>query len=128
MEHTALLWFGLMVVFILVEASTVTMLSVWFVIGALAAMVTSLLGGEIWLQAVIFLAVSAVMLLALRPLARKYITPKIVKTNVDSVVDSVGRVTEAIDNVDSVYKPSNIRAWKEARQACLRYVRRAFCQ
>ena len=69
MEHTALLWFGLMVVFILVEASTVTMLSVWFVIGALAAMVTSLLGGEIWLQAVIFLTVSAVMLLALRPLA-----------------------------------------------------------
>ena len=95
----SILWFVLLVVFIFVEASTVTMVSIWFVIGALAAMIVSFFGGQLWLQVVVFLTVSAVLLIALRPVAKKYFTPRIVKTNVDSVIGATGRVTAAIDNV-----------------------------
>ena len=97
----SVLWFVLLVVFILVEASTVTMVSIWFVIGSLAAMIVSFLGGQFWLQIVVFLAVSAVLLIALRPVTKKFLSPRIVKTNVDSVIGAKGRVTASIDNVEA---------------------------
>lgn len=101
MEWMAFVWFGLLVLFLWVEASTVTMVSAWFALGALAAMTAGLTGAELWLQVVLFFAVSTVFLLLLRPLARKYFTPKIVKTNVDSVIGSQGKVLEGIDNVSA---------------------------
>lgn len=99
MGWMAAVWFGLLVLFLWVEASTVTMVSAWFALGALAAMITSVCNGALWLQVVLFFVVSTVCLLSLRPLAKKYFTPKIVKTNVDSVVGSKGKVLESIDNV-----------------------------
>lgn len=101
MELESYVWFALMVVFIIMEASTVTMVSIWFVMGALAAMVVSLLGGALWLQVVLFLAVSALLLWCLRPVVKKHFTPKLEKTNVDAVIGAVGRVTEQISNVDA---------------------------
>ena len=99
MNWFALVWLALMIVFLLLEAGTVSMVSIWFAVGALAAMVASLCGGELWLQIVLFFAVSIVLLAALRPLARKYFTPKITKTNVDSVIGMQGLVTADINNV-----------------------------
>lgn len=99
MNWAAIIWLLLMVVFLIAEASTVTLVSLWFAAGALAAMAASLMGGGIWLQVIVFLAVSTVLLTALRPLVRKFITPKITATNVDSVIGSVGLVTAPIDNV-----------------------------
>lgn len=99
MEWMAAVWFGLLLLFVWMEASTVTMISSWFALGALAAMIVSFCGGELWLQVVVFFVVSAALLLLLRPLAKKYFTPKIVKTNVDSVIGARGKVLEEIDNV-----------------------------
>ena len=99
MNWAAILWLIMMVVFLLVEAATVTMVSLWFAAGALAVMIVSLLGGAVWLQAAVFLLASIVLLTALRPLVRKYVTPRLTATNVDSVIGSTGLVTAAIDNV-----------------------------
>ena len=99
MNMTAVFWFALLVVFLLAEAATVTMVSLWFGAGALAAMAVCLLGGGTWLQAGTFFVVSAMMLMLLRPIARKHFTPKLVKTNVDAVIGSQGLVTAAVDNV-----------------------------
>ena len=94
-----ILWLGLVVLFLAVEAATVTMVSLWFAGGALAAMAVSALGGGYLLQAAVFLVVSAVLLALLRPMARKHFTPKLTKTNVDSVIGTEGYVTSDIDNV-----------------------------
>jgi membrane protein implicated in regulation of membrane protease activity len=99
MNWAAILWLVLTVVFLIAEAATVTVISLWFAAGSLAAMAAALLGGKIWLQVGVFLAVSAIALTALRPLVRKYLTPKLTATNVDSVVGSVGIVTIPIDNI-----------------------------
>lgn len=99
MNWAAVSWLCLLVVFLVVEASTVTMVSLWFAAGALAAMIVSFLGGAVWLQWIVFVSVSAILLSLLRPLARKHFTPKITATNVDAVVGSAGLVTVAIDNV-----------------------------
>ena len=101
MNWAAITWLILMVVFLAAEAATVTLVSLWFAAGALAAMAISLLGGAVWLQTAAFLAISVILLTALRPLARKYFTPRITATNVDSVIGSTGLVTVAIDNVSA---------------------------
>lgn len=101
MNWAAIIWLVLLVVFIMAEASTVAVVSSWFAVGALAAMIASFLGAEFWLQAVVFMVVSCGLLCALRPLVRKYFTPKLTKTNIDSVIGSTGIVTSAIDNIMS---------------------------
>jgi len=101
MDLESYVWFALTVVFIIMEAATVTMVSIWFVVGALAALIVSLLGGALWLQAGLFLVLSALLLWCLRPVVKKHFTPRLEKTNVDAVIGSVGRVTEQIRNVDA---------------------------
>ena len=102
MNWAAVVWLALIVVFLLIEASTVTLVSTWFAVGALAALIAGLLNAPVWLQVMVFVLVSAAALSALRPLVRRYVTPKITKTNVDAVIGSTGRVTVAIDNVSAV--------------------------
>ena len=101
MNWFAMVWFALTVAFLIAEAATVTVISLWFAAGALAAMAAALLGAGIWLQIGVFLAVSAVALTALRPLVRKFLTPRLTPTNIDSVIGSEGIVTADIDNIQS---------------------------
>ena len=101
MNWAAIVWLVLLVVFIMAEAGTVTVTSIWFAIGALVAMIASLFGVDTWLQVSLFLGVSAGLLLALRPVTKKFFTPKLIRTNVDAVIGSQGIVTADIDNVTS---------------------------
>lgn len=102
MNLATIVWLVLLVAFLAVEAATVTILSLWFAAGALAAMIAALLGAALWLQVLLFLAVSTLALLALRPLCRKYLRPRLTATNVDSVIGSIGLVTAPIDNLSAV--------------------------
>ena len=102
MNWAAVFWLILMVAFLILEASTVTLVSTWFALGSLAAILVSLMNASVWIQVTIFILVSAIALSALRPLVRKHINPKLTKTNVDAVVGSTGLVTVAIDNVSAV--------------------------
>ena len=93
------LWLGVMLLALIMEGATAAITSLWFVVGALAAMLAAFLGAEIWLQVVVFAAVSVVCLLLLRPILKKYIEPKKVRTNVDALIGSQGVVLEKIDNI-----------------------------
>ena len=101
MDWFAGLWLALLVLFVFAEASTVTIVSMWFAAGALVALIANLLGAELWLQAVLFFAVSALLLAALRPFIKKYFNPRREKTNVDAIIGTVGIVTVAIDNIQA---------------------------
>ena len=101
MEVLTIVWLALMVVFLVAEAQTVTLISLWFASGALVALLASLLHAPVWLQVLLFFAVSASLLACLRPIARKHFTPKLSKTNVDAIIGSRGYVTADIDNVSA---------------------------
>lgn len=92
------IWLGLLLLFMIVETETVSVVSMWFALGSLAALVATLLGAEIWLQITVFLLVSGVTLALLRPVVRKYFTPKLTKTNMDAMTEKLCTVTIAIDN------------------------------
>lgn len=88
------LWLALIVVFAVIEGATTALTTVWFIGGALAALAAALLHAELWLQITLFFAVSVVLLAALRPLVKKYLRPRTVRTNAAGNI-----VTEAIDNL-----------------------------
>lgn len=99
MKFAAFVWLGLVILFLIAEGATVSLVSLWFAAGAVVAMFAALLGAGAWLQTGLFLVVSGALLLMLRPIVRRYLVPKITPTNVDSLVGSTGLVTESIDNV-----------------------------
>ena len=101
MGFFAYIWIGLLILCLMVEGSTVALVSLWFAFGCLAAIIAALLGASFWVQTGVFLAVSAVLLALLRPFLKKYIAPSIQKTNVDSLIGKHCPVTEAICNLES---------------------------
>ena len=99
MNWEAIFWFVLLVGFLLVEAGTVTVVSMWFAAGSLAAMIVSFLSGPLWLQFVIFAVVSALLLWMLRPIIRKHFKPRITATNVDAMIGKIGVTIVPVNNV-----------------------------
>ena len=98
-QYMWILWVFGVVFFGIVEAATVNMVSLWFVGGALAALVAQLLGGPIWLQTVLFFVVSGALLFALRPFVRRFVTPNKIPTNADMVIGQESYITETEDNL-----------------------------
>lgn len=96
----SVVWLALLVFFAIAEAVTVGLVSVWFAAGALVALLSTFFTANIWFQIFLFLAVSAVAMAVLRPLARKYVLPTVVPTNADRVIGRQAVVTEAIDNLN----------------------------
>lgn len=99
----SLIWLGLLVVFLIVEAACpLHLVSIWFSVGALAAAIVALLHGAVWLQVVVFFVVSGALLALLWPLVKKVFQPRLSRTNVDSLIGAEGYVTADVDNRNAV--------------------------
>ena len=94
-----IVWLVLLILFAVSEAITVGLTSIWFAAGALVALIAALLGGPFWIQVTLFLAVSLLCLLAVRPLAKRHLNSKVEPTNADRVIGAEAQVTEDIDNI-----------------------------
>lgn len=95
-------WLALMIAFGAVEVATVGLTSLWFAVGALAALISAACSAPVWLQFVWFAAISLAMLILTRPLVKKFHNAKRKPTNADRVLTMTGIVTEDIDNDLSV--------------------------
>lgn len=94
-----LLWSVLMLVFLIAEALSVALISVWFAVGAVLAIVSAIFGAPFWLQLLIFVAVSGILVLAAKPLSEKMINRRAVQTNADRVLGRTAVVTQTVDNL-----------------------------
>ena len=99
MEMMTWLWIAVCVLLVILEASTAMLVCIWFVGGGVAALIVSLCGGPVWLQLALFIAVSAGLLLLLRPFLKKQTNPHKIKTNVDAEIGKKAVVVETIDNL-----------------------------
>ena len=97
-DMMTLIWIAAMVIFGVVEAITVGLASIWFVVGSVAGLIAAICGGPIWLQLALFFVVSIVCLAATRPLVKKLLRKDVTATNADRVLGQTARVTESIDN------------------------------
>jgi membrane protein implicated in regulation of membrane protease activity len=97
-----ILWIVLMVVFLVVEAACpIHLVSIWFAAGSLVAAIVAALGGQLWLQILLFAAISCGLLAALWPFVKKVLNPKHSATNVDALIGAEGYVTAAVDNLNA---------------------------
>lgn len=92
------IWIAAIIIFGVAEAATAGLTSIWFVLGSVAGLIAAVCGGPVWLQVGLFFAVSIAALAFTRPLVAKLMKKDIKPTNADRVLNSVGRVTERIDN------------------------------
>lgn len=96
---TTMWWLIAMIVLIVIEIITVGLTTIWFAIGALAAIVASALGANMILQIGVFVVISILMLVFTRPFAVKYINSSHTKTNYEGIIGKVVRITEDVDNI-----------------------------
>ncbi|MCX8131485.1 MAG: NfeD family protein [Clostridia bacterium] len=97
--HSAL-WLVIAVVLAIIEAFTLGIVTLWFSIGALFAMIGSLIGLSFVWQVIIFIISSGILLYYTRPIVVKYLKLKTEKTNADRLIGKKGVVTETIDNIN----------------------------
>ncbi len=93
-------WLLALILFSVIEGVTVGLTSIWFAAGALGALIAAMLGAHIFLQILIFLALSALALALVRPIAVRLLKPRHDPTNADRVIGQTALVTEDIDNVE----------------------------
>ena len=93
------LWLALIVFFIIAEACTVVLVSIWFAGGSLVGLILAALHAPWWLQIMGALVVSGVLIYFTRPVAMKHFNKNIVKTNVSTLAGKQAIVIEAIDNL-----------------------------
>lgn len=94
-------WLILMAVLLVIEIATLGLTTLWFAAGALVAFIIAAVGLPIWLQIVVFVVVSVILLICTRPLATKYLNSKTSKTNAESLVGKTAKVTMDINNIQA---------------------------
>lgn len=95
-------WLIVLIICIGIELPTMGLTTIWFAGGALAAIFLAVIGAPIWLQAVVFIVVSLLLLFFTRPVAVKYFNKDRVKTNVESMVGRQAIVISEIDNLQGI--------------------------
>ena len=95
----AFIWVGAIILFLIVEAAIPGLISIWFAVGAVPALISALVGGPVWLQVVLFIVASVAALFLTRPLAKKYVNSRVQPTNADMLIGQDCVVKETVDNL-----------------------------
>ncbi|WP_373482508.1 NfeD family protein [Acetobacterium sp.] len=93
-------WLVLFVVFLVAELVTAgALVSIWFCVGALVALVAAYFGAAFWVQMTLFFVVSIGLLLGTKPFLKKHLDPQTMATNADRILQNRGIVEEEINNL-----------------------------
>lgn len=93
-------WIIVFLVLVFIELVTVNLVTIWFAIGSIAAYITTYFTDNLVIQLVVFIVVSIISLLAIRPLAKKLRKTEFEPTNLDRVIGKEGVVTKDITKND----------------------------
>lgn len=96
------IWLIIFVACIIIEIISLGLTTIWFAGGALIAAVAAALGIPLWMQIVLFILVSLILLYFTRPIAVKYFNKDRVKTNAESLVGKQAIVISEIDNLQGI--------------------------
>lgn len=99
---TVINWLIVFIILLVIEIISVSLISIWFCVGALAAMICSVLGFDLYVQLGVFAAVSLICVILTRPLARRLHKKDIKPTNVNAFVGRRVLVYSAINNIENI--------------------------
>lgn len=96
------IWLIIFVACIVIEIATMGLVTIWFAGGSLLAAIVAAVGGPLWLQVVLFLGASVVLLYLTRPIAVKYFNKDRVRTNAESLIGQQAIVISEINNLQGI--------------------------
>ena len=100
MDTMPWIWIGIMVLMAVIEGISAQLVSVWFVVGGLAAAVVSFFVPSVTIQLFVFVGVSLLLLAVTRPFVRKVkASTKVTPTNADRYI---GKTAVVIDDIDCI--------------------------
>jgi len=95
-DYLILIWFIIIIVAAIIEISTMDLTSVWFAIGALFSFIISIFSDNVLLQISVFMIISVILLLSVRPIVKNYFRTNLVNTNADRLVGKTALCTKEI--------------------------------
>lgn len=90
------IWLGITIIAIIIEVITIDLVSVWFAAGSITALIANLLGISQTIQIALFIIITIICAIIVRPLAKKYMRGNIERTNFDRVIGKHGLITKTI--------------------------------
>lgn len=96
------IWLAVIFLALVVEGMTAQLISIWFVPGGLAGLISGFCGAGEWIQVLIGAAVTLVCLIATRPLVNRVMNSRKVETNAGRLVGQTGVVIQEIRNLDAM--------------------------
>ena len=102
MSEMMILWLVVLIVSIVVEIISLGLTSIWFAGGAIVALILSAVSLPLWLQILVFLVVSIVLMIFTRPIAVKYFNKDRVRTNVESMIGRQAIVISEVNNLQGI--------------------------
>lgn len=100
MEYIWIGWLAFIVIAVIAEAASAALISVWFIPGAIVALILSLFGVPLWVQFVIFAVISVLLLVFTRKFVKRFLKGKGERTNADAVIGQKAVVTERVCNIE----------------------------
>lgn len=104
-------WTIILVLSIIIEAITIDLVSIWFGVGSLVALVSQIFHASTTVQIVLFIVVSLICIVGSRPLAKRYLRGNTVKTNLDRMIGEHCLVTDTIQADKKGEVKVNDRVW-----------------
>ena len=101
MGFLTILWLVLTVVFVIAEAATAGLVTIWLIPGSVVALILTLFDLPLIVQLIAFFALSAISLILTRRYVASRRPPDKVPTNADMVLGQAGIVQQAIDNAEA---------------------------
>ena len=96
--HVTIIWLTLVAIMLIIEIFSWGLTSIWFCLGGIGGAIVAALGGELWLQILVFAAISLICMVLVRPIALRFFNNSREKTNLDEIIGKKVLVIEAIDN------------------------------
>ena len=100
-QYMWIIWLAIFVLAIVIESLSADLVTIWFALGGMIALIISFIPGvSWWIELIVFMVISVVTLLCLRPVATRLLKRNIVNSNIDEMIHKKGKMIKACDEIN----------------------------
>ncbi|MDD3107271.1 MAG: NfeD family protein [Bacilli bacterium] len=90
------IWALIFIITLVIELGTADVTTIWFCLGSLIALICAAIPLDPFIQILVFMGSSIILILLTKPLTKKMMNREIIRTNADKIVGMIGVVTKTI--------------------------------
>ena len=98
LSNMSFIWLSIVIVLSILELITTQLVSIWFVIAGIVALVVSLFTDSIFVQIAVFVVLTVLLLIVTKPMVKRIMNFKKISTNSDKNIGKRALVITEINN------------------------------